>query len=936
VTRRSRLRGNDAALDAIGELIAAVRIQASAGLVIQGPAGSGKTRLLDEAAAMARRSGLSVACGVAVAGDQLVPMGPVRDALLQTPAGAAVMSGLDPLIDSTSGLLQGLRRVLVLAAQGGPLVICLDDLQWADAATVAALEAMPDLLADLPVGLLLAADLSRVITDMRGLGACLRGIGTWLHLRPLADDAVVQVITDVLGAEPGAELLAVAQHAQGNPAELLELLGGLQEDGLVRVVDQRAELVVSDPPERVRVRVRQRLRGLTPLGRQAVGVVALFEAGCLPDHVAAMLAIGLPAVAVAVHELEAATLVHCAPDGGIHVRDEILRQVILGALPRSGLAALRRQAADVLLEAGAGPLEVAELMVTGARPVDAVAARTLHSAAQALAGSDPAAGADLCRHAIGLVDYGDPLRGDLAALAVMLLHAAGRHEEGQRSAARWADEATSPDEQAVMLLRIAEMFTLSPDLRAEASRRALAINAVTAAPRARHHARLVANLVGAGRFAEADVRLRSVSDTVVQANDVEANTNLAVAEMVLDTAQGHYARVAANAVELQQRLRAGSAVVQLEFVTLLHGVALLALGDLQAARAGNEIGLRAAQDRGQRWAARMWAHQRLRVLLALGRPQEALAMSEPSAGRPPADVATNVSQASGLVATAQAAVRVGDLKLIAACAAAAEQTAVHAAPEVHRHATWILLQIADSRGDTDGVKHLLAAQGPALGEPVLPRYPPTPEDVVGLVRIALRVGNHGLALRTTGLARARAEQNPTSAYLDGLAAHAEGLLADDVGRLRAAGEHLGPSAAALARASVVEDLGRVLLQSTATASEAVACLDEALALYEDAGAHSDGARVRRRLRDRAEHRRLAASVPSTSGLAGLTDAERRVVDLVAAGLTNREVAARLYVSPNTVGTHLRHAFAKLGVRSRGELVLMMLTSPQRPPSGSRP
>jgi DNA-binding CsgD family transcriptional regulator len=52
---------------------------------------------------------------------------------------------------------------------------------------------------------------------------------------------------------------------------------------------------------------------------------------------------------------------------------------------------------------------------------------------------------------------------------------------------------------------------------------------------------------------------------------------------------------------------------------------------------------------------------------------------------------------------------------------------------------------------------------------------------------------------------------------------------------------------------------------------------------------------------------------------GLTPAERRVADLVAKGLTNREVAATLFLSERTVATHLSHIYAKLGVRSRTEL-----------------
>jgi transcriptional regulator of acetoin/glycerol metabolism/DNA-binding CsgD family transcriptional regulator len=55
------------------------------------------------------------------------------------------------------------------------------------------------------------------------------------------------------------------------------------------------------------------------------------------------------------------------------------------------------------------------------------------------------------------------------------------------------------------------------------------------------------------------------------------------------------------------------------------------------------------------------------------------------------------------------------------------------------------------------------------------------------------------------------------------------------------------------------------------------------------------------------------------GWVSLSDAESRVVDLVAQGYTNREAAAKLFLSRYTVDSHLRHVFAKLGVSSRTEL-----------------
>ncbi len=56
----------------------------------------------------------------------------------------------------------------------------------------------------------------------------------------------------------------------------------------------------------------------------------------------------------------------------------------------------------------------------------------------------------------------------------------------------------------------------------------------------------------------------------------------------------------------------------------------------------------------------------------------------------------------------------------------------------------------------------------------------------------------------------------------------------------------------------------------------------------------------------------------------LTAAEQRVTALLAQGLSNKEIAARLCVSPNTVRTHVSHVLAKLGVRNRAQVVLVMV------------
>jgi DNA-binding CsgD family transcriptional regulator len=63
---------------------------------------------------------------------------------------------------------------------------------------------------------------------------------------------------------------------------------------------------------------------------------------------------------------------------------------------------------------------------------------------------------------------------------------------------------------------------------------------------------------------------------------------------------------------------------------------------------------------------------------------------------------------------------------------------------------------------------------------------------------------------------------------------------------------------------------------------------------------------------------ITGAEPATSGWAALTTSELTVARLVAEGLTNREVAERLFVSPHTVNSHLRHVFSKLAINSRVE------------------
>jgi DNA-binding CsgD family transcriptional regulator len=115
------------------------------------------------------------------------------------------------------------------------------------------------------------------------------------------------------------------------------------------------------------------------------------------------------------------------------------------------------------------------------------------------------------------------------------------------------------------------------------------------------------------------------------------------------------------------------------------------------------------------------------------------------------------------------------------------------------------------------------------------------------------------------------------------------------------------------RAQLLLDHGSWLRRRRRNA-EAVPLLTTAREVFEGLGASAWQQRAESELR--AAH----VDVPRTSGgLHELTGQQREIVLLAATGLTNREIASRLYLSPRTVASHLYRSFPKLGIRDRWQL-----------------
>jgi DNA-binding CsgD family transcriptional regulator len=158
-----------------------------------------------------------------------------------------------------------------------------------------------------------------------------------------------------------------------------------------------------------------------------------------------------------------------------------------------------------------------------------------------------------------------------------------------------------------------------------------------------------------------------------------------------------------------------------------------------------------------------------------------------------------------------------------------------------------------------------------------------------------------------------------------VAGYARAILEHDAQALTAAADVLSSSARPLLYASAAEDAGGELSRAQRNA-EALDQLNAAFDTYIECGAIADARRVGRALRRLGVERRIATHPRVKTGWDSLTDSELTVINLIAEGSTNRSVAQQLHLSPHTVKTHVRNAFAKLGITSRAQLAQLMRDS----------
>ncbi len=186
------------------------------------------------------------------------------------------------------------------------------------------------------------------------------------------------------------------------------------------------------------------------------------------------------------------------------------------------------------------------------------------------------------------------------------------------------------------------------------------------------------------------------------------------------------------------------------------------------------------------------------------------------------------------------------------------------------------------------------------------------------VRLATQIGDLSTAKTIAGHAAALAAESEIP-HRQANALYCRGLLDHDATRLLAAAERYGDASRPLLSAKALEAAAGDFV-CTDDRGQARAAFTRAVDLYTSLGAATDVARLQTRFRahgirrgPHAKHRQ------ARSGWDSLTPAETKIAALVEGGLSNPEIAARLFLSRRTVATHVSHILKKLDVHSRTDI-----------------
>lgn len=936
----------EAELESLAAVVGAASRGSGGFACVEGAPGIGKTALLAAALRLGRERGMQVLEARGGELEQELPFGVVQQLLqpavmgldaagrervvdaaaaLAAPALGLAMSssGAVRISDPASATLHGLYWLTSNLTGERPLVMVVDDAHWADSASLRFLAYLSRRLGGLAVALIVSIrdgeqrDWIAPLAELASTASpCVRPGA----LSALAVGKVLELITGI-APEPAA-VMSVRHVTGGNPFLVRELAGLLAAD-CVALDGDLPERIAALAPRTVGRAVMARLASLDRSAGPVLRSVTILGEHAELQHVAALAAVDQATASAAGAQLVRAGLLR---DGvPLTFAHPILRSTVYADISAVERAALHARAAGLLAAAGADADLVAGQLLHAAPAGDPSVVTTLRHAAGAAAARG-AAGASVAylRRALA-----EPVEVDHRP---SVLHELARAE------------ALIHEPAAIGHFRQAQALTSDP------------------VERARFALDLANFLVFVGEWPEV-LNLLAVASKELGDRDESLRVRLAALRLGL----GHYPAFAAQlGQELPQYLalargRSPETRALCIYLALLLSVQakhteLVA----ELVRRGLDGGAFLAEEGPESLAAANAVH----ALVHLDLVDEARAVAEALLAQARARGSVN-GFVNGIGTRALTFLRAGALVDAEADArTAVALTREHAIPLVEPFVVAYLASALLERGQLDEAEALVDEVEVPDGFRGLPGWPTLLESRARVrearadrdTAIALwqeaaeiwecgRVVNPNVSHWRSELALLLAQDDPGAALglveqelalarragssrAIGIALRARGLLvAGEIGirDLASAASLLENSPAVLEHARALTDLGAALRRNNHRVDARVP-LARAREL-----AHRCGARV---LNERAQAElRAAGARPRRLAVRGrdaLTASERRVSQLAAAGLSNREIAQQLFVTINTVESHLRHGYLKLGIHSRGELPAALSPNLERP------
>lgn len=819
-----------------------------------------------------------------------------------------LMRGMAPQYWLTRLLGDGLEET---AGHTGAIVV-VDDLQWLDPGSLGALTTLLRQLQGVPMYWLFATRPGTFTPAHQRFTTLLTDSGPVAHLSRLDEEAVDALARDVLGRKPGPKVEDAIARASGSPLVVLELLRGLEEEGLLRPVLGMVDIEEDVVPARVGTSARDRFNQLSHEAMRIAQVGSLYGREFPLAGVLDVLGRSASEAAPAVQEL----LDHgFVLDTGTRLafRHDTVQTAAWDSLTPTLRRAMAREVLFRRLRAGERPAALATTIVTIAQAGEEDSIELLVAAASQLADTDAQGATELATLAVSLAG-GEARHAEHVATLIPIILAGGPLERAMELRRALAP-LLGMESRARMGLAVARRLT-ETDFEgavAEASA-ALDLPGVSDATRLQLLAVRALNYANVANAAGLRASLDEARSLADDERDRVALSTIDASESVLFFYQYQF-----DAAERLQRRAlerfASTGVAPAQWLPEGLWMAFMrnSLGHSREAVQLADAGLSEVRAARNVIAEAYWMMLRSRALYDLGRLEDARTQAETVLELALQLDLGDFANATAGVVLHRIALHTGDIKLRDEASPLVRELSEKAG--LTRTGRWSLALAAVEAG-----RMAEAHQYAGLALATLPDPSPsmtTPSDFaddITLATICHVVGDSaGLQLVIDEASR-RAQLNPRNALADAVARATRAIQEGSVDELVAVGTELSERDRPLVGARVLETAGRLASRS----EEATPPLRTAVKLYDELGAARDAGRVLRALRERGVRTRLTSSA-ANSGPMGLSQREQQVAERVAAGLTTKAIADDLLLSPHTVVAHIRHIYAKWGVSTRREV-----------------